>query len=143
MEMKLVVLSGVLALLMVSSGFLLMVGVNSPDDDSSNEEEIQQELSEEINSTPNVFVVDAFTHLWNGENATIEGFLLDEAPNLATVSVTLLDSNSFQQIGGVYNSTPSSTGSWVANTPVSQPGTWIIQIQASDTEGLTSNVSLS
>ncbi|HJL97878.1 MAG TPA: YHYH protein [Candidatus Poseidoniaceae archaeon] len=143
MDSKGIILSGILALIMVSSGFFLMVGETSPDNDSSKEEEIQQELSEEINSPPNVFVADAFTHLWNGENATIEGFILDEAPTLATVSVTLIDSNSLQQIGGIYNSTPTSPGSWVANTPVSQPGTWIIQIQATDAEGLFSNVSLS
>ena len=143
MEMKMILLSGALALLMVSSGFVLMVDDINSEEETGVDDEIQQDSNNVENTAPSVLIAEQFTHLWDGANASVGGFILDEAPDLATVTLLLLDSNILEQIGEPRNSTPASDGSWSTTTELSQPGTWLIQIQATDSDGLTSNVSMS
>ena len=54
MESKMVVISGVLALLMVSSGFLLMMNETTSDEETATNEEVQQDSVEAINTSPSV-----------------------------------------------------------------------------------------
>jgi len=143
METKMVLLSGALALLMVSSGFVLMIDEINSDEDTTIDDEIQQDSNIVENTPPSVLIAEQFTHLWDGTNASIGGFILDEALDSTTVTLLLLDSNNLEQIGQPRNTTPASDGSWSITTERSQPGTWLIQIQATDAAGLTSNVSMS
>lgn len=143
METKMVLLSGALALLMVSSGFVLMIDEINSDEDTTIDDEIQQDSNIVKNTPPSVLIAEQFTHLWDGTNASIGGFILDEALDSTTVTLLLLDSNNLEQIGQPRNTTPASDGSWSITTERSQPGTWLIQIQATDAAGLTSNVSMS
>ena len=143
MESKMVVISGVLALLMVSSGFLLMMNETTSDEETATNEEVQQDLVEAINTSPSVLNAAEFIHQWDNENATISGFVLDEELTTTTVTIVLIDANTLQQIGETHSTTSAADGSWSIMTERSQPGTWILQIQATDAEGLTSNVSIS
>ena len=143
MESKMIVLSGVLALLMVGSGFLLMVNETTSDEDTTTDEENQQDSANTVNTPPSVINAVEFIHEWNGENASINGFVLDEVPSTTTVTMVIIDANTLEQIGEPRNTTPMADGSWLLMTERSQPGTWILQIQATDTDGLTSNVSIS
>ena len=143
MESKMVVISGVLALLMVSSGFLLMMNETTSDEETATNEEVQQDLVEAINTSPSVLNAAEFIHQWDNENATISGFVLDEELTTTTVTTVLIDANTLQQIGEPHSTTSAADGSWSIMTERSQPGTWILQIQATDAEGLTSNVSIS
>ncbi|MFQ3316639.1 MAG: hypothetical protein ACI8T6_000050 [Candidatus Poseidoniaceae archaeon] len=143
METKMVLLSGALALLMVSSGFVLMIDEINSDEDTTIDDEIQQDSNIVENTPPSLLIAEQFTHLWDGTNASIGGFILDEALDSTTVTLLLLDSNNLEQIGQPRNTTPASDGSWSITTERSQPGTWLIQIQATDAAGLTSNVSMS
>ena len=138
-----IVLSGVLALLMVGSGFLLMVNETTSDEDTTTDEENQQDSANTVNTPPSVINAVEFIHEWNGENASINGFVLDEVPSTTTVTMVIIDANTLEQIGEPRNTTPMADGSWLLMTERSQPGTWILQIQATDTDGLTSNVSIS
>lgn len=138
-----IVLSGVLALLMVGSGFLLMVNETTSDEDTTTDEENQQDSANTVNTPPSVINAVEFIHEWNGENASINGFVLDEVPSTTTVTMVIIDANTLEQIGESRNTTPMADGSWLLMTERSQPGTWILQIQATDTDGLTSNVSIS
>ncbi len=138
-----VLLSGALALLMVSSGFVLMIDEINSDEDTTIDDEIQQDSNIVENTPPSLLIAEQFTHLWDGTNASIGGFILDEALDSTTVTLLLLDSNNLEQIGQPRNTTPASDGSWSITTERSQPGTWLIQIQATDAAGLTSNVSMS
>ena len=143
MESKMVVISGVLALLMVSSGFLLMMNETTSDEETATNEEVQQDSVEVINTSPSVLNAAEFIHQWDNENATISGFVLDEELTTTTVTIVLIDANTLQQIGETHSTTSAADGSWSIMTERSQPGTWILQIQATDAEGLTSNVSIS
>ena len=143
MESKMVVISGVLALLMVSSGFLLMMNETTSDEETATNEEVQQDSVEAINTSPSVLNAAEFIHQWDNENATISGFVLDEELTTTTVTIVLIDANTLQQIGEPHSTTSAADGSWSIMTERSQPGTWILQIQATDAEGLTSNVSIS
>jgi hypothetical protein len=143
METKMVLLSGALALLMVSSGFVLMIDEINSDEDTTIDDDIQQDSNIVENTPPSLLIAEQFTHLWDGTNASIGGFILDEALDSTTVTLLLLDSNNLEQIGQPRNTTPASDGSWSITTERSQPGTWLIQIQATDAAGLTSNVSMS
>jgi hypothetical protein len=143
MDTKMVLLSGALALIMVSSGFVLMIDEINSDEDTTIDDEIQQDSNIVENTPPSLLIAEQFTHLWDGTNASIGGFILDEALDSTTVTLLLLDSNNLEQIGQPRNTTPASDGSWSITTERSQPGTWLIQIQATDAAGLTSNVSMS
>ena len=138
-----IVLSGVLALLMVSSGFLLMVNETTSDEETATNEQAQQDPITPANSSPSVLNEAEFVHQWNGENASIDGFVLDEDPSTTTVTMVIIDANTLEQTGEPHSTTSASDGSWSIMTERSQPGTWILQIQATDADGLTSNVSIS
>tara|TARA_B110000444_G_scaffold60463_1_gene56430 strand:+ start:77031 stop:79952 length:2922 start_codon:yes stop_codon:yes gene_type:complete len=141
METKILVVSGVLALLMVSSGFVLMIDETSNDEDTQNMEQ-QQDLTPDENVPPQLFNSDQYTHAWDNQNASIEGFILDEESSTATVNVIILDSNTLQEIGEVRSISPSRDGEWSLLTEFAQPGTWLVQIQAIDSSGLSSEVSM-
>ncbi len=143
MELKMIILSGVLALLMVSSGFLLMVDEVNSEDDAATNDEIQPDSSSVVNTSPSLLTAVEFIHQWDGENVSIGGFALDEKVDSATVTVIIIDSNTLEEIGGLRNTTPASDGSWLITTELSQPGSWILQIQVTDDEGLTSEFSIS
>jgi hypothetical protein len=143
MDTKMVLLSGALALIMVSSGFVLMIDEINSDEDTTIDDEIQQDSNIVENTPPSVLISEQFTHLWDGTNASIGGFILDEALDSTTVTLLLFDSNNLEQIGQPRNTTPASDGSWSISSERSQPGTWLIQIQATDAAGLSSNVSMS
>jgi hypothetical protein len=143
MDTKMVLLSGALALIMVSSGFVLMIDEINSDEDTTIDDEIQQDSNIVENTPPSVLIAEQFTHLWDGTNASIGGFILDEALDSTTVTLLLFDSNNLEQIGQPRNTTPASDGSWSISSERSQPGTWLIQIQATDAAGLSSNVSMS
>jgi hypothetical protein len=69
METKMVLLSGALALLMVSSGFVLMIDEINSDEDTTIDDEIQQDSNIVKNTPPSVLIAEQFTHLWDGTNA--------------------------------------------------------------------------
>ena len=141
MQMKIIALSGVLALLMVSSGFVLMVDESSNDEKTESTQEIQPESIDAVNIPPSLLNAVEFIHQWNGENASIGGFVLDDNIETTTVSALLTSGESLEQVGGLRNTTPASDGSWLITTELSQPGIWIIQLHVTDAEGLASNVS--
>ena len=141
MDTKIGVVSGVLALLMVSSGFMLMIDDSSNDEDTQNLEQ-QQDSTPTENEPPQLFNSEQYTHSWDNENASIEGFILDEESSTVTVNVIILDSNTLQEIGGVRSISPSTDGEWSLLTEFAQPGTWLVQIQAVDSSGLSSEVSM-
>ena len=140
MDLKIVLVSGVLALLMVSSGFLLMFDETSNDDDSQNME--QEDFTPAENTPPQLFHSEQYIHSWDNASASIGGFLLDEDIPSATVTVSIIDSNSLQEIGEQRVIIPSIDGEWTMMTDFSQPGTWLVQIQATDSSGLTSEISM-
>ena len=107
MESKMIVLSGVLALLMVSSGFLLMVNETVNDEETATDEEAQQDSVETINTSPDLLNAAEFIYQWNGGNASINGFVLDEELSSTTVTVVIIDANTLEQIGEPHSTTPT------------------------------------
>ncbi len=132
MESKSLVLSFVLAFLLVGAGFSLVAL------DSTTEEEEQDEtaISDQGNSTatvnnpPGVLVDELFSMDWTGMNATIGGFVTDEVPENASLSVRILDNNLGELY--VYNLTPSATGAWSLETSLHDPGAWFVEMIATD-----------
>ena len=132
MESKSLVLSFVLAFLLVGAGFSLVAL------DSTTEEEEQDEtaISDQGNSTatvnnpPGVLVDELFSMDWTGMNATIGGFVTDEVPENASLSVRILDINLGELY--VYNLTPSATGAWSLETSLHDPGAWFVEMIATD-----------
>lgn len=132
MESKSLVLSFVLAFLLVGAGFSLVAL------DSTTEEEEQDEtaISDQGNSTPTVnnppgvLVDELFSMDWTGMNATIGGFVTDEVPENASLSVRILDNNLGELY--VYNLTPSATGAWSLETSLHDPGAWFVEMIATD-----------
>tara|TARA_B100001093_G_scaffold2499_4_gene2512 strand:+ start:5442 stop:8339 length:2898 start_codon:yes stop_codon:yes gene_type:complete len=142
MEMKVVLLSGVLALLMVSSGFLIIANETASEDDGEIVAQDENQ-NEPVNNVPSLLIASQFTHQWDGMNSTISGFVTDEQSSSCYVIVMLLDSTSLAQVGETFNVTPDQSGAWSMATPFSNPGTWIVQAQAYDQEGQSSDSTMS
>ncbi|MBT59967.1 MAG: hypothetical protein CMA63_00260, partial [Euryarchaeota archaeon] len=142
MEMKVVLLSGVLALLMVSSGFLIIANETASEDDGEIVAQDENQ-NEPVNNVPSLLIASQFTHPWDGMNSTISGFVTDEQSSSCYVIVMLLDSTSLAQVGETFNVTPDQSGAWSMATPFSNPGTWIVQAQAYDQEGQSSDSTMS
>jgi hypothetical protein len=142
MDNRMALLSGILALLMVSSGFFLVL-----DGDTDNEQE-ESELNQEsespvVNTPPNILAPENYQFVWDGTNTSITGFVTDESPSTASVQAILLDAVSLAQIGPVMEAVIDMEGAWSIQTTESEPGSWILQIQATDLEGEKSNLTLS
>lgn len=136
MDSRTLGLSLFVVFLMAGSGATVFVLTES--DNTDNEEPIQEIVEkEDENNPPKLVLSDSFKHLWNGNNATIEGFVYDENLESSNVFINILD----DQINPVisYNISLDNSGLWTIETPLSDPGIWIIDAKAYDEVGSQSN----
>ncbi|MDG1539385.1 MAG: YHYH protein [Candidatus Poseidonia sp.] len=130
MESKSLVLSLLLAFLLVGAGFSL-VAMDSTTTDEQDETVIPDEGSNGAVNTPPSVLADAVLSMdWTGMNATVSGFVTDEAPQNTSLSVRVLD-DEFAELNA-YNITPAANGAWTIETSLHNPGDWIVELIAVD-----------
>ena len=144
MDGKTTALSILLSLLLVGGIFTVFVGDSSVDDDSNTDTELDEENTlPPANTMPNLLLPEQFSLDWNGQNATIDGFVVDESVTTSYVLLMIFEETGMTQVGQTFNISITADGSWQIDSGLSSPGSWIIQATASDDAGLTSAVSLS
>ncbi len=133
MDSKTLGMSLLVVFLMASSGAVVLVVDNKMNDDVEVVEEIKEEEVEQVDYPPKLLVDSEFTHSWNGNNATVDGFVYDEIPQASVVNVVVID-ESFVTIAS-YDLSVNIDGYWQLETQLSEPGYWILDISATDGEG--------
>ena len=136
MDSKTLGMSLLVVFLMASSGAVVLVVDNKMNDDVEVVEEVKQEEFEQIDYPPKLLVDSEFTHSWNGNNATVDGFVYDETPQASSVNVVVLDENFVTVVS--YDLSVNTDGYWLVETQLSEPGYWILDISATDGEGQSS-----
>ena len=136
MDSKTLGMSLLVVFLMASSGAVVLVVDNKMNDDIEVVEEVEQEEVEEVDYPPKLLVDSEFTHRWDGNNATADGFVYDEIPQTSTVNVVVLDEN-FVTVAS-YDLSVNADGYWLFETQLSEPGYWILDISATDGQGQNS-----
>ncbi len=140
MDTKVAILSSALILILVGSGFLIVIDNDSTNDDSTktNEEDVFNN-NELPNSAPIVKLTD-IEKSWDGNNLILSGFIFDESPETAIVKIRFINpvSNSepFQSI----QTSVLEQGSWSVEVPISNPGQWVVTTYATDNESLDSEI---
>ena len=142
MDSKLALLSGILALLLVSSGAVLLLGDENSNNDE-NPDEAEQNDAVLVNTPPSILIQEYLNISWDGNSVSVSGFVVDESVSTTQVSMAVIDSSSLEQIGAIIQGTPNVEGEFQVNTLLSQPGTWLLQFDVVDSEGLKSDVSTS
>ena len=133
MESKTLGISLLIVFLMVSSGAVVLVVDNKTNDDTVVVEEVKQEEVEVVDNPPKLLVDYEFTHRWDSNNAKVDGFVYDEAPEMSTVNVVVIDEN-FETVES-YDLSVNADGYWIVETQLSEPGYWILDISATDGQG--------
>jgi len=141
-DSKLALLSGILALLLVSSGAVLLLSDENSDNDE-NPDEAEQKDAVLVNTPPSILIQEYLNFSWDGNSVRVSGFVVDESVSTTQVSMAVIDSSSLEQIGAIIQGTPNLEGEFQVNTLLSQPGTWLLQFDVVDSEGLKSDVSTS
>ena len=77
MDSKTLGMSLLVVFLMASSGAVVLVVDNKMNDDTVVVEEVKQEEVEDVDYPPKLQVDSEFTHKWDGNNATADGFVYD------------------------------------------------------------------
>ena len=114
MDSKTLGTSLLVVFLMASSGAVVLVVDNNMNDDIEVVEEVKQEEVEEADYPPKLLVDSEFTHMWDGNNATADGFVYDEIPQTSTVNVVVLDEN-FVTLAS-YDLSVNGDGYWLFDT---------------------------
>jgi hypothetical protein len=144
MDGKTTGLSILLSLLLVGGIFTVFVQESPVDNDSNTDTELDEENTlPPTNTVPNLLMPEQFSVDWNGQNATINGFVVDESVTTSYVLLMIFEEVEMTQVGQTFNISIMADGSWQIDSGLSSPGNWIIQATASDEAGLTSAVSLS
>ena len=143
MDTKMTILSGLLAFLLVSSGAILLLGDENSNSDDETPNDSEQDNPTQINTSPTIFVPEQLDSQWNGSNVTVSGFVVDENRSTTSVNLVIIDSSSLEQIGSKIQQIPNSEGEFLIETPLSQPGTWLLQFEVEDSDGMKSDVSTS
>ena len=143
MDTKMTILSGLLAFLLVSSGAILLLGDENSNSDDETPNDSEQDNPTQINTSPTIFVPEQLDSQWNGSNVTVSGFVVDENRSTTFVNLVIIDSSSLEQIGSKIQQIPNSEGEFLIETPLSQPGTWLLQFEVEDSDGMKSDVSTS
>ena len=140
MDGKLVVASLLLAGLMLTSGLAVYFasqmddGADDNTDDSTNNglDETTQE-----NRAPTLYVAEA-SFLY-GSPIIISGWVVDESFNTTTVSIQVFSHNSLSTPAIVDEVTADEKGVWAIALPYEEPGTWVVEVVATDAQGLSSS----
>ena len=109
MDSKLALLSGILALLLVSSGAVLLVGDENSDNEQ-NSDEPEQNDAVLVNTPPSILIQDHLNFSWDGNSVRVSGFVVDENVSTTQVSMAVIDSSSLEQIGALIQGTPNLEG---------------------------------
>jgi len=142
MDTKITVISGVLALLMVTSGMMLVNNgsnedpVNPQDDVGAEETE-----SQTVDLTPVMLLAQTHVHDWDNTSAHITGFVTDESPISSIVTVLLIDMTDSTTL--TFNAAPDAQGQWSIDSGKVLPGTWVVQASVVDDTNKTSPLKLS
>ena len=144
MDGKTTALSILLSLLLVGGALTVFISDSAVDDEENTEADPADENnSPPTNTVPNLLLSEQFIVDWNGQNATIDGFVVDESVMTSYVLLMIFEEVGMTQVGQTFNTSTMADGSWQIDSGLSLPGSWIIQATASDDAGLTSAVSLS
>ena len=136
MDSKTLGMSFLVVFLMASSGAVVLVVDDNLNDDTEVVEEVKQVEVEVVDNPPKLLVESEFTHSWDGDNATADGFVYDETPQMSTVNVVVLDGN-FETVE-TYDTSVNADGYWLVETQLSEPGYWILEVSATDRQGQNS-----
>lgn len=140
MDGKLVVASLLLAGLMMTSGLAVYFasqmddGTDDNSDDSTNSG--TNETTQE-NRAPTLYVAEA-SFLY-GESIIISGWVVDESFNTTTVSIQVFSQDSLSTPAIVDEVTADGKGVWAITLPYEEPDTWVVEVVATDAQGLSSS----
>jgi len=144
MDNKVTALSLLLSLILVGGAFTLIITQSEVEDDSTTDSDIDEgNTSEVTNAIPSLLLSDHLIFDWDGQNATINGFVVDESVTTSYVSLMIFDEDGVAQVGQPLNASVMADGSWQIDSEISQPGSWEILATTSDESGQTSPNSFS
>ena len=134
MDSKTVALSLLIAVIMGSSG--AVVYTLSTTNTEAEQENIDVVEVKDTNAPPKLMIDEEITRAWNGETVTVEGYVYDE--NLATARVLISVLNENFNLLESMNLSVLPSGKWSAETSLTGPGSFLLDIAAVDAEGLES-----
>ena len=139
MDGKLVMASLLLAGLMMTSG-LAVYFAGQMDDEPDDNNDDSQLISDETtlgNRVPTLYVAEA-SFLY-GEPIIISGWVVDESFNTTTVSIQVFSQDYLSTPAIVDEVTADEKGVWSISLPYEEPGTWVVDVVATDAQGLSSS----
>ena len=140
MDGKSTLLASLLVAILVGGG-LLTLTINSDEKEETEEEKEDQITTEtEVDFFPQM-LISSKSKNWDGENITINGFVVDESAETSSVSIEILKPN-LLTVFTLSNIPVSSDGSWSTEVPFSVPGQWFVKSSVTDSSGQKSNNSI-
>ena len=138
MDGKLVVASLVLAGLMLTSGLAVYFASQMDDDPVDNDDSITNGIDETTpeNRAPTLYVAE--TSFLFGESIVISGWVVDESFNTTIVSIQVFSQDSLSTPAIVDEVTADEKGVWAITLPYEEPGSWVVDVVATDSQGLSS-----
>ena len=139
MDGKLVVASLVLAGLILTSGLAVYFAGQMGDEPDDNTDDSQL-ISDETtlgNRAPTLYVAEA-SFLY-GSPVIISGWVVDESFNTTTVSIQVFSQDSLSTPAIVDEVTADGKGVWSISLPYEEPGIWVVEVVATDAQGLSSS----
>ena len=140
MDGKLVVASLLLAGLMMTSGLAVYFASQMDDGTDDNTDDSTNNGLDEItqgNRAPTLYVAEA-SFLY-GEPIIISGWVVDESFNTTTVSIQVFSQDSLSTPAIVDEVTADGKGVWAITLPYEEPDTWVVEVVATDAQGLSSS----
>lgn len=140
MDGKLVVASLVLAGLILTSGLAVyFAGQMGDEPDDNNDDSIIDGADEttQENRAPTLYVAEA-SFLY-GSPVIISGWVVDESFNTTTVSIQVFSQDSLSTPAIVDEVTADGKGVWSISLPYEEPGIWVVEVVATDAQGLSSS----
>ncbi len=140
MDGKLVVASLVLAGLILTSGLAVyFAGQMGDGPDDNNDDSIIDGADEttQENRAPTLYVAEA-SFLY-GSPVIISGWVVDESFNTTTVSIQVFSQDSLSTPAIVDEVTADGKGVWSISLPYEEPGIWVVEVVATDAQGLSSS----
>ncbi|RZD52013.1 MAG: hypothetical protein CXT67_07330 [Methanobacteriota archaeon] len=140
MDVKLVAASLLLAGLMMTSGLAVYFASQIDDGTDGNNDDSTTNGTDETtpeNRAPTLYVGEA-SFLY-GEPIIISGWVVDESFNTTTVSIQVFSEDSLSTPAIVDEVTADEKGVWSITLPYEEPGSWVVDVVATDAQGLSSS----
>mgnify|MGYP001395798211 FL=1 len=135
-------LASVILMALLVGASIAVFALSSSDEDSTDDTKSQDNETDQggiqtpLENVEPTILVENRTSEWTGANHSLQGYVVDEDPSSVSLEITMLNQDFSPYLATITTQTEAN-GLWEVEFSESEPGQWLVRVQATDSESAT------